>query len=65
MDMAGAAMTSDEFRRLRISLGLTQAELADIMGMTQPAVARIESGERKPTKLHAAFLRFIAAHQKM
>ena len=55
-------MTSNEFAQLRKELGLTQAELAAIMGSTQPSIARIESGERQPTKILAAFIRYIAAH---
>lgn len=42
-------MTSTEFRATRQSLGLTQTELADRLGMTQPMVSRIERGERQPT----------------
>ena len=42
-------MTSKEFRAIRQSLGLTQTELADRLGMTQPMVSRIERGERQPT----------------
>ena len=34
----------DMLRRVRESSGLTQAELAEKTGMTQPAVSRLESG---------------------
>ncbi len=47
-------MTSEEFRQARLDMGLTQARLARIMGMPQPAIARIEAGKRQPTKQHAA-----------
>lgn len=47
-------MTSEEFRTIRQSLGLTQAELADRLGMTQPMVSRIERGEREPTNQQGA-----------
>lgn len=57
-------MTSAEFRALRISLGLTQAELGEIMGMLPTNIARIESGDRQPTKIQAAFLRHIDQQKK-
>lgn len=47
-------MTSEEFRAIRQSLGLTQTELADRLGMTQPMVSRIERGEREPTNQQGA-----------
>lgn len=43
-------MTSAEFRAIR-QLGLTQAELAGRLGMTQPMVSRIERGERVTREL--------------
>ena len=54
-------MTSQEFRAIRSQLGLTQAELAEIMGMPKQSVSRIERGERQPTKIIAAFMRYIEA----
>ena len=47
-------MTSTEFRAIRQALGLTQTELADRLGMTQPMVSRIERGEREPTNQQGA-----------
>lgn len=38
----------DELVALRRQKRMTQAEIADIMGVSQGAVARIESGERDP-----------------
>jgi transcriptional regulator with XRE-family HTH domain len=38
-----------EVSELRRRLGLTQAELADFLGVTQPAVAAWEAGRRTPT----------------
>ena len=54
-------MTSEDFRALRLQLGLTQAELADLMGTRPQHISRIECGDRQPTRLHAAFIRYIAA----
>ena len=54
-------MTSEEFRTIRHRLGLNQTELADIMGTYAQHISRIERGDRQPTKLQAAFLRYIAA----
>jgi transcriptional regulator with XRE-family HTH domain len=52
-------MTSTEFKQARISCGLTQSEIAVLMGMPQSAVARIESGARNPTRQHAATVALI------
>ena len=54
-------MTSEEFRQIRLRLGLTQAELADLMGTHAQHISRIECGDRQPTRLLAAFIRYIAA----
>ena len=35
--------------RLRIMRGLTQQELADLVGTTQSSIARLESGRRDPS----------------
>lgn len=52
-------MISEQFRTIRRQLGLTQAQLAAIMGMTKQSISRIECGERPPTKMMAAFIRYI------
>lgn len=52
-------MTGAELREARLRLGLSQAELARIMGMPQPSLARLESGERRITNIHAAFVRHL------
>lgn len=36
-------------REIRISLGLTQSELARRMGVSQPRIAEMEKGEYSPT----------------
>ena len=56
-------MTSQEFKEARLRLGLRQRVLGRLMGLeTIQAVSRIERGERRPTKIQAAFLRYIEAH---
>lgn len=35
--------------RLRIKLGLTQAQLAELVGTKQPSIARLENGEGSPS----------------
>ena len=52
-------MTSQEFRAIREDLGLTQAELAEWLGMEQPHISRIERGERQPTRQQAAAIRLL------
>lgn len=57
-------MTSAEFHAARLSLGLTQAELGNIMGMPQSAVARLESGDRQPTRQQTAFMAMLLHHHE-
>jgi len=45
---------------VRLKTGLAQKQFAPLLGMTQQAVARIESGGRRETKGHCAALRAIA-----
>ena len=52
-------MTSEQFRQIRSQLGLTQAELADLMGTHAQHISRIECGDRKPTRQQAAALRLV------
>lgn len=44
--------------RLRIKLGLTQAQLAEMVGTKQPSIARLESGASSPS---LSFLEKVAA----
>jgi transcriptional regulator with XRE-family HTH domain len=44
--------------RLRIMRGLTQEQLAELVGTRQPSIARLESGASAPT---VTFLRKVAA----
>jgi transcriptional regulator with XRE-family HTH domain len=47
-----------QIARLRIARGLTQAQLAEMVGTKQPSIARLESGASQPS---VAFLRKVAA----
>lgn len=38
-----------QISRLRIARGLTQAQLAELVGTRQPSIARIESGKSLPS----------------
>jgi DNA-binding XRE family transcriptional regulator len=40
-----------QIARLRIAHGLTQAQLAEMVGTRQPSIARIESGKGLPSLL--------------
>ncbi len=44
--------------RLRIERGLTQAQLAELVGTKQPSIARLERGQSQP---RLDFLRKVAA----
>jgi DNA-binding XRE family transcriptional regulator len=46
-----------QIARLRIERGLTQAQLAALVGTKQPSIARFERGDSEPT---LAFLRKLA-----
>ena len=43
-----ALETAHQVARLRIRRGLTQKELADLVGTKQPSIARLESGSDLP-----------------
>lgn len=43
----GAGEKTDVLKRLRKSSGLTQREVAEVLGITEQGYAMIESGERK------------------
>lgn len=57
-------MTGEQFKELRESIGLTQAELAEEMGVYPPWVSRIESEYegRKPTIMAVNFIKYIKKH---
>ena len=47
MDMR--KLVGDNFRKLRLSKGLTQEEFAEISGFSQQYISGLESGRRNPT----------------
>jgi transcriptional regulator with XRE-family HTH domain len=52
-------MTGSKLRRARERLGLTQAELAEAIGMRKNSIARMERGERpvmRHTELSVKYL---------
>lgn len=48
-------MTGEEFKALREQVGLTQAELAALMGVNQQNISRVE--DRGPTRWHVGHIR--------
>jgi len=57
-------MTPDQFRAARLSLGLTQIQLADEWGMTdngERTIRRWENGERAVSKVTAYAIRLMVA----
>lgn len=44
-------MTSDELRRRRLALALTQRQLADALGVRQSEISRWESGGRSRVRI--------------
>lgn len=43
-------------KRRRLELGLTQTELAELVGVSQNSISSIETGQYKPTAYTAALL---------
>lgn len=58
--------TPYDFKKLRLELGLTQHDLATRAGVSQPLIARIESGDVDPrlSTLHKIFNAFDAARKE-
>lgn len=54
-------MTNEEYKSVRLTLGLTQQELGDLLGMDQRSIPRIENGPRVPTRKDAAAMRILFA----
>lgn len=55
-------MTPNQIRKLRSRLGLTQAELGKLMGLSARTVMRWEGG-KTPDKTQIAFLKHLAKTQ--
>lgn len=53
-------MTDDDIRALRRDLGLTQAKLAELLGVTPAVVSRWENGHAKPTNSNRKQLLLLA-----
>lgn len=51
----------DEFKRIRLSMGLNQQELADLLGVRQATVSRWEAGIPVPDKRTMIALRTLQA----
>lgn len=56
-------MTSEEFRKARLELGLTQAQLAAKMGVNQSNISDIERGKHSPTRFQAKFIKTLRRWQ--
>ena len=57
-------MTGEEVRRIRLRLGLTQAELGERLGVAANSVARWERGEMGIRPTAAGLLRLMAQIEK-
>lgn len=57
-------MTGQDFRQARLAMGLSQTELANLMGVAQPHIARLEAGQTV-TATTAAFIELLLwIHQR-
>lgn len=52
-------MKSEEFKKIRSKLELTQNQLAEVLGLSWKTISNIETGSRNPSKLTAALLRLL------
>jgi transcriptional regulator with XRE-family HTH domain len=56
-EVAEKQRLADEIVGRRVALGLTQRELADISGLSQPQISRLETGVGNPTSATVARVR--------
>lgn len=52
-------MSPDELRQARTALGLTQTQLADILGMTRRSISRMEHGAQPIEPRTALAVRYL------
>ena len=57
-------MTGEEVRRLRRQLGVTQVELAQLVGVAPNSVARWERGEMRVRESAARLMRLLAQQRR-
>lgn len=57
-------MTPEEVKNLRTRLGVTQRQLAEMIGATQVTIARYETGVSKPTGAYLMLLKQLAEKVK-
>ena len=53
-------MTSKQIKSLRRALGITQQQLADMIGATQVTIARYETDVSRPTGAYLKLLKILA-----
>lgn len=57
-------MTGDEVRRLRVQLGLTQVQLAELVGVASNSIARWERDEMAVRESAARLMRLLAQQRR-
>lgn len=57
-------MTGPEFRQARLKMGLSQTELASLMGVAQPHIARLEAGQTVTATTGAFIELLLWIHQR-
>ena len=52
-------MRPNQINKLRLDMGMSRQELADVMGVSRMTIYRWEDGSRQISKLHSAILHMI------
>ena len=55
-------MTKDELKSLRTKLGLTQAQMAERLGISHSAIVKLESGKNNMSRPVAMLCQQMATH---